>query len=483
MSSIRCYSGALSEAPPEVPNDVLPELALVDAVVPVAQLQTFVEQALIWVRTELLTAEVAIQVALLAAVLVPAAVLGPRLRRTLSGRFRDRTSYELLARLLDTLGALATPLVLYLALMAARVAFGGTGQPTGWLDAAQALLSAWIVVRLVTLLIRSRFWSRVAFYVVWPIAALDVFGALEPVVTQMQQLAVPLGSNDAGKPIEISLLDVLRTGFYFLILFWLASLLNQFLAQQIRAVDDLNESLKALLIKLLNVVLPVVALLAALQIVGFNLATLAVFSGAVGLGIGLGLQRLLANFIAGYTLIADRSIKPGDVVEIDDTFGWVTAMQSRYVAIRTRDGTERLVPNDRFMAEGVINWSRSDRVVRLHAPFGVSYAKDDLRALQALAVEAARAVDRVVADPKPVCNLMGYGDSSVDFDLRFWITDPEAGMANVRSQVLLELWDRLKAAEIEIPFPQRDLHVRSWQAEAAPPTGASDQSDQSDRPA
>ena len=111
----------------------------------------------------------------------------------------------------------------------------------------------------------------------------------------------------------------------------------------------------------------------ALQVAGFNLATLAVFSGAVGLGIGLGLQRIAANFIAGFTLIADKSIKPGDVIEIDGTFGWVTSMQARYVAIRTRDGTEMLIPNDRFMTEGLVNWSRSDRVVRLHAPFGVSY--------------------------------------------------------------------------------------------------------------
>jgi len=200
----------------------------------------------------------------------------------------------------------------------------------------------------------------------------------------------------------------------------------------------------------------------ALQIVGFNLATLAVFSGAVGLGIGLGLQRIAANFIAGFTLIADKSIKPNDVIEIDGTFGWVTAMQARYVAIRTRDGTEMLIPNDRFMSEGVTNWSRSDRVVRLHAPFGVSYRTEDLHQVQALAIEAAQSVDRVMTQPTPVCNLMEFGDSSVNFDLRFWITDPQNGMANVRSQVLMGLWDRLKANGIEIPFPQRDLHVRSW---------------------
>jgi small-conductance mechanosensitive channel len=121
-----------------------------------------------------------------------------------------------------------------------------------------------------------------------------------------------------------------------------------------------------------------------------------------------------------------------------------------------------LIPNDRFMSEGVTNWSRSDRVVRMHAPFGVSYRTEDLNQVQTLAIEAAQSVDRVVAQPAPVCNLMEFGDSSVNFDLRFWITDPQNGMANVRSQVLMGLWDRLKANGIEIPFPQRDLHVKSW---------------------
>jgi small-conductance mechanosensitive channel len=185
----------------------------------------------------------------------------------------------------------------------------------------------------------------------------------------------------------------------------------------------------------------------------------------VGLGVGLGLQTIVANFVAGFTLIADKSIKPRDTIEVDGTMGWVTAMQARYVALRTRDGTELLIPNDRFMSEGVINWSRSDRVVRLHAPFGIAYKTKDLRAVQQLAIDAALSVQRVVDAPPPACNLVGFGDSSVDFDLRFWISDPEQGLSNVRSQVLLNVWDALAEHGIEIPFPQRDLYVKSWPQE------------------
>ena len=127
----------------------------------------------------------------------------------------------------------------------------------------------------------------------------------------------------------------------------------------------------------------------------------------------------------------------------------------------TRDGTEMLIPNDRFMTEGLVNWSRSDRVVRFHAPFGVSYNTTNLKEVQELAVDAAKSVNRVVNFPAPVCNLMEYGDSSVNFDLRFWISDPMNGRANVTSELLLAIWDRFHEHGIEIPYPQRDLHLVS----------------------
>ncbi len=220
-------------------------------------------------------------------------------------------------------------------------------------------------------------------------------------------------------------------------------------------------SFKALLSKILDVLLPVVALIAALQIVGFPFATLAIFGGAVGLGIGLGMQRTVSNFFAGFTLIADKSIKPGDVIEIDGAYGWVTQMNARYVSLRTRDGTAYLVPNDRFIEEGVVNWSHDDRVVRLHAPFGVAYSTKDLRGLAKKAEETALTIDRVLKTPAPRCNLMEFGDSSVNFDLRFWINDPANGTKNVTSDVMMAIWDLLHEMEIEIPFPQRDLHIKS----------------------
>lgn len=429
------------------------------------------EEALTWVETHLLVPQVGIQVALVIAALVPGALFGPRLGKLIHALGDAHAKSPLLKRAARVFAVLATPIALYLSLSIFKIILASIGNPTSWIDGAISLLSAWIVIRMITLIIRSPFWSRVAFYVIWPIAVLDAFNLLNNVIVQLQSLAIPLGKDDSGKPVAITLFDVLRTLVYFAVLFWGANTIGRFLETRIEKIDELTPSLRALLVKLMRVVLPITALLVALQIVGFNLATLAIFSGAVGLGIGLGLQGVVANFVAGFTLIADRSIKPFDIIQIKDTFGWVTEMQARYVALRTRDGTEHLIPNSTFMSEGVVNWSRSDRLIRLHAPFSVSYNTKDLRAVQALAIDAAKAVPRVVGTPSPVCNITAFGDNAVEFDLRFWIQDPVNGTANVRSDVYLNIWDALKAHGIEIPFPQRDLHIKSWQADAAPPRG------------
>lgn len=343
----------------------------------------------------------------------------------------------------------------------AVIALEALGRPSHLVQAGVSLLTAWVVIRLVTLVIRSPFWSRLAFYVAWPVAALDAFGVLGRVFRELDALAIPIGKDDAQNPITYSALDFLRTVIVFAALFWVASLVSRFVKGRIGAIDELTTSFKALLGKILDVLMPIVAFVVALQLVGFPFATLAIFGGAVGLGVGLGLQRTISNFFAGFTLIADKSIKPGDVIEVGETFGWITEMNARYVAVRTRDGLEHLIPNDKFIEEGVVNWSHTDRVVRLHAPFSVSYKTRDLRAVKRLAEDTARSVERVVESPSPMCNLMEFDDSSVNFDLRFWINDPASGVSNVRSAVYLALWDALHDHNIEIPFPQLDLHVKT----------------------
>ncbi|MHA7870724.1 MAG: mechanosensitive ion channel domain-containing protein [Hyphococcus sp.] len=419
------------------------------------------ESFLAWAQSQMITIDLAIQAGLLFAALAPAAVFGPQLKKLIQSQIAPRAPYGVLRRAANAFAHIATPIALYIILQICVVTLQSFDVSSGLVGAGKSLLAAWIVIRLVTLVIRSPFWSRVAFYVAWPIAALDAFGVLGEVIVQLDSFSVPIGENENGEAERLSALDIIRTLTIFGLLFWVASFVNKFVTSRINAIDELTVSFKALLTKILNVLFPIVALIAALQIVGFPFGTLAIFGGAVGLGIGLGMQRTVSNFFAGFTLIADKSIKPGDVIQIQDTFGWVTQMNSRYVSIRTRDGMAHLMPNDRFINEGVINWSHSDRVVRLHAPFGVSYGTKDLRALARAAEATALEVERVLKTPAPRCNLMAFGDSSINFDLRFWINDPAKGIANVRSDVLMAIWDMLADKGIEVPFPQRDLHIKS----------------------
>ncbi len=448
------------ESVPAEPAESGGESAL-EQLVGIDALREKFNEFVVFFQSQMLSIDVAIQAAILFIALVPAAVFGPQLKKLIQSQIAPRAPYGVLRRAASAFAHIATPIALFITLQISDVILQSFGVYSVLVAAGSSFLAAWIVIRLVTLVIRSPFWSKVAFYLVWPIAALDAFGVLDDVLIQLEAFSIPLGQNDSGQAERLSALDLVRTLAVFGVLFWGASFINKFVTSRINAIDELTVSFKALLAKILNILLPVIALIAALQIVGFPFGTLAIFGGAVGLGVGLGMQRTVSNFFAGFTLIADKSIKPGDVIQIEDTFGWVTEMNSRYVSIRTRDGMAHLVPNDRFINEGVINWSHSDRVVRLHAPFGVSYGTKDLRALASKVENTAVEVERVLKTPAPRCNLVEFGDSSINFDLRFWIHDPANGITNVRSDVMMAVWEMLQENGIEVPFPQRDLHIKS----------------------
>lgn len=457
---------------PQIQTDVLPtrsedETSALEQFFSFGDLRGQLEAIWFWLRDNIFQTIVLIELGLVAIAFTLAALVAPIVKKRIDRHLTPRAPEGIARRGAHALGVIAGPIMFFVLLNVASLGMQVAGQPRSWIAAGISLSLAWIVIRLVTLVIRSRFWSQVAFYIVWPIAALDVFGVLNDIIMYLDSAAIPLGTDAAGVPRDLSMLDVLRGFMAFVVFFWLANVLATFLAKRVYEIEDLTPSLRALIVKILNILMPVLAFFLALQLIGVNLAALAVFSGAVGLGVGLGLQKSVSNLISGFTLIADKSIKPGDVVSVDETFGWVTAMGARYVSVRTRDGTEHLVPNDTFIQEGVVNWSHADKVVRLHAPIGVAYGTKDLRLVQQLCMDAVKDVERVLDFPKPICNLMEFGDSSIDFDLRFWIKDPENGMANVRSEVYMNIVDAFHANGIEIPFPQRDLHLRSVSEEAA----------------
>jgi small-conductance mechanosensitive channel len=246
-------------------------------------------------------------------------------------------------------------------------------------------------------------------------------------------------------------------------LIWAAFAASRLVQTRIDRITSLTPSVQVLIGSTLKIILIILAVVIALDTVGIDLTALALFSGAVGVGVGLGLQKVVANFVSGIILLLDRSIKPGDVIEIGDTVGRITSMAARYVSVRSRDGKDYLLPNEELITNRVVNWTYSSPLVRLDLPFGVAYGSD-LRQVRLLAVSAAAEPERVAKTPAPVCHATGFGPSAIQFLLRFWIADAENGVTNIKGEVLIALYDALTAHGIEIPYGQYEVRFRDIHA-------------------
>jgi len=264
---------------------------------------------------------------------------------------------------------------------------------------------------------------------------------------------------DVGRR-RFSLLALIQYSIIAVVLLAIVRLTNRVVSHSISRSKSFDPTQKLLAQKLASIAVVIAAVFIGIDMLQIDLTAFAVFGGALGLAVGFGLQKTVGNLIAGIILLMDRSIKPGDVIVVGDSFGWVNKIGVRAVSVVTRDGKEHLIPNENLMTQEVENWSYSDRNVRVRIPVGVSY-DCDLKLAQELMLKAASESPRVLDSPKPNVWLSGYGDSSVDHEILAWISDPESGVGNVKSDVLNRLWWMFKENGIEIPFPQRDLHIRS----------------------
>ncbi|HEX8366379.1 MAG TPA: mechanosensitive ion channel domain-containing protein [Allosphingosinicella sp.] len=287
-------------------------------------------------------------------------------------------------------------------------------------------------------------------------------GGLKPITDLLDRIGFDAGDT------RISLLTILQVLVTVVALYAVVKLLNRIVAHSIRRASSLDATQQLLGQKLAAVAIVVAAFFIGIDLVGIDLTALAVFSGAFGLAVGFGLQKTFGNLIAGIILLMDRSIKPGDVIVVGDSFGHVTKIGVRAVSIVTRDGKEHLIPNENLMTQEVENWSYSSRDVRVHIPVGVAY-DCDLPLAQKLMIQAAKESKRVLENRPPSVWLVAFGESSVDHEILVWIADPEGGVGSVRSEVLNRLWVLFKENDISIPFPQRDLRIKEFPPAPDPP--------------
>lgn len=285
-------------------------------------------------------------------------------------------------------------------------------------------------------------------------------GGLKPITDTLDRVGFTAGDT------RISLLTVVQVLVTLVALYAVVKLLNRIVGHSIHRASGLDATQQLLAQKLAAVAILIAAFFIGIDLLGIDLTALAVFSGAFGLAVGFGLQKTFGNLIAGIILLMDRSIKPGDVIAVGDSFGHVTKIGVRAVSIVTRDGKEHLIPNENLMTQEVENWSYSSRDVRVHIPVAVPY-DCDLRLAQQLMVQAAGEADRVLANRPPSIWLTAFGESGVDHEILVWIGDPEAGIGSVTSQILNRVWTLFRENGIEFPNPQRDIHVKEWRGAGA----------------
>ena len=337
------------------------------------------------------------------------------------------------------------------------------------LGAAARLIGAYIVVRIGVLLFAASLgskswiqnWETRAALLVWLAIAAEYLGWLDPIISTLDSFGIA-----AGK-IRITVWSVLKLLFTLTLFMLAATWISRWVERRVKRLTNVAHSTRIGIAKFANAFLIGLSILIGLNAAGVDLTALTVLTGAIGLGLGFGLQSIAANFVSGFVLLMDRSIKPGDVISLSgqagtstENFGWVQELRGRYVVIRDRDGIEMLVPNQQLISNAVINWSYTDPRIRLKLPIRVSYADDPEFAIKIL-LSACQGQPRVLPEPPPVARLMQFGDSGIELELRFWISDPQEGVNNVRSEVNRAIWRLFKEHKITIPMAQREILVRS----------------------
>ena len=341
----------------------------------------------------------------------------------------------------------------------ARVVLSGSLKPAVFKLAVPILLSL-VLIRVTVRVLRASFpdssWMRVLerslSWLAWGAVVLWVTGILPFVLDAMDEVHWKVGATQLSMRNIVE--GTLTAGLVLVLALWVSSAIEK----RLLAGTGQDLSIRKIAANLVRVLLLFVGLLFALSAVGIDLTALSVLGGALGVGLGFGLQKVAANYVSGFVILAERSLRIGDTVKVDTFEGRITDIRTRYTVVRALNGRESVVPNEMLITQRVENLSLADPRVLLGTTVQVAYGSD-IRRVQAELAEAVAAVDRVLADPAPSCQLTAFGADGLDLSIQFWIRDPENGQGNVRSDVNLVVLDRLAALGVQIPFPQRVLHT------------------------
>jgi small-conductance mechanosensitive channel len=432
-----------------------------------------------WLRIEaffdiLSTRNVLVEIGVLAVCLAAGALVALELSRR-HQRQPNPAPMALSWRYFGTQGnVVITPIIVVLVLvLIANSSLQAAHFDVTLLGAAARLILAYIVVRSAVLVFAASLgnkswiqnWETRVALLIWLAIAAEYLGWLDPIIATLDSLGIAAGKS------RITVWSVLKLLFTLTLFMLVAAWISRWVERRVKRLTSVAMSTRIGISKFANAFLIGLSILIGLNAAGVDLTALTVLTGAVGLGLGFGLQSIAANFVSGFVLLMDRSIKPGDVISLSgqsgtstENFGWVQELRGRYVVVRDRDGVEMLVPNQQLISNAVINWSYTDPRIRLKLPIRISYRDDPELALKIL-LDACEGQARVLREPAPVSRLMHFSDSGIELELRFWISDPQEGVNNVRSEVNRAIWRLFKEHHITIPMAQREIIVRNAASE------------------
>ncbi|MDP2247388.1 MAG: mechanosensitive ion channel [Nitrosomonadales bacterium] len=345
----------------------------------------------------------------------------------------------------------------------------GNWQHTSMLDLAITLLLAMALIRLVVYALRYIFppsgWVRamegVVATTVWLFLALHLSGLLPDILSVLNSVSFTMGKS------EVTLLLILKAILIILLTLFGALWVSRMIENRLLNAQHMNMNLRVVLSKVVRIFFSLLAILMALSAVGLDITLLSVFGGALGVGLGFGLQKIASNYASGFIILLDESIHIGDIITVDTHYGVVSELRSRYLVLRKLDNTEVIIPNEILVANVMINHSMTDRKVRVQLAVQVSYQADLELAMQ-LMVEAAKTQDRVLHDPPPNALLKGFADSGIDLVMNVWITDPEQGTMSLQSEIYMDIWRAFKKNNVSIPYPQREVRILNQESSIVP---------------
>ena len=333
-------------------------------------------------------------------------------------------------------------------------------QTVNVLKLAAVMLWAMAIIRLAVYALRFIFapsaWVRTMENAiagtVWLILVLHLSGLLPEILLMLQGVSFKIGQH------PVTLLLILQALLTILLALFIALWVSRLIENRLMRTEQLNMNMRVVMSKLVRILFSFIAILLALSAVGLDITLLSVFGGALGVGIGFGLQKIASNYVSGFIILTDNSMQMGDVITVDNHYGVISDLRSRYMVLRKLDGTQVVIPNETFITNAVINHSFTDRKARVQMPMQVSYDSSLELAMQIMR-EAAHAQARVLKDPAPEVQIKGFGENGIDLSLSIWIPDPEAGSSSLQSAMYLSIWRAFQQNAISIPFPQREIRV------------------------